>query len=99
VRLGGHAGGLYPGRVKTLWVQVDNPTRRRRVVDVVEVVVHDARARCSARNVRVGAYRRRLVLPPRGRRLVSLAIAMRLDAANACQHAVFPLTFRAKVKR
>jgi hypothetical protein len=99
VRLSGHVGGLYPGRVGTLWVRVHNPTRRPQVVGAVGAVVHDARARCAARNVRIGVYRRRLSIPPHGRRRVPLSIAMRPGAANACQQAVFPLTFRAEVRR
>jgi hypothetical protein len=52
-----------------------------------------------ARNVSVSTYRGRLRIPPHGRRWVSLTIAMRPDAADACQHAVFPLTYRAEVRR
>ncbi len=99
VQLGGHAAGLYPGHAERLWVHVDNLSRYPRAVRSVEVVAGNARPHCSARNVSVSAYRGRLRLPPYGRRWIALTIAMRPEAANACQHAVFPLTFRAEVGR
>jgi hypothetical protein len=98
VRIGGHAAGLYPGLVEDFRVHVDNLGRRPRIVRSVQAVVGKARTRCLARNVSVSSYRGGLRLPPRGRRWISLTIAMRPDAASACQGAVFPLTFRAKVR-
>jgi hypothetical protein len=100
VRLGGHARRLYPGRVEPLRVHVDNLGPQPRIVRSVWAAVGDARSRgCTAGNVTVSAFRGRLRVPPHGRRWISLTIAMRSNAANACQHAVFPLTFRAEVKR
>jgi hypothetical protein len=99
VRLGGHAAGLYPGRVEYFWVHVDNFGGQPRVLRSVRTAVGDARPRCSALNVSVSAYRGRLRLPPHRRRWIALTIAMRSDAANACRHAVFPLAFRADVGR
>lgn len=97
--LGGHAGGLYPGRVEPLRVHVDNLGQRPQVVRSVWTVVGDARPRCIARNVSVSTYHGRLRIPPHGRRWISLTIAMRSKAADACQRAVFPLTYRAEVRR
>jgi len=98
VRLGGHATKLYPGRVEPLRVHADNLSPQPQVVRSAWAVVGDA-ARCAARNVSVTAFHGRLRIPPKGRRWISLTIAMRSDAANACQHAVFPLTFQAEVRR
>lgn len=99
VRLGGHAGNLYPGRVQPLPVHMDNLGQEPQVVRSVWAAVGDAKPHCTARNVSVSVYRGRLRIPPHRRRWISLTIAMRPDAANACQHAIFPLTFRAKVRR
>lgn len=99
VRLGGHAGKLYPGRVEPLRVHADNLSPQPQIVRSVWAVVGDAAARCTARNVSVSAYHGRLLIPSHRRRWISLTIAMRSDAANACQHAVFPLAFRAEVRR
>jgi hypothetical protein len=99
LRLGGHAGRLYPGRVEPLRVHVDNLGHQPQVVRSVWVAVGDARPRCIARNVSVSTYHGRLRIPPHGRRWISLTIAMRSKAADACQRAVFPLTFRAEVRR
>jgi hypothetical protein len=95
VRLGGHARGLYPGRVGPLRVHLDNLGQRPQIVGSVWATVGNAGPRCSARNISVSAYRGRLRIPPRGRRWISLTIAMRPNAANTCQLAVFPLTFHA----
>jgi hypothetical protein len=98
VALGGHVAGLYPGSVKQLWVHVGNLGRQPRIVRSVWAAVDDAGPRCPARSVSVSAYRDGFRLPPLGQRRIPLTIAMRPDAASACQHAVFSLTFRADVR-
>lgn len=99
VRLAGHAVGLFPGSVQPLRVSVENVGRRSVTVRAVRAQVGDAGRRCGARNVRVSTYRGRFRLGPHRRRWVRLKIAMRPDAANACQHARFPLTYRASLGR
>jgi hypothetical protein len=99
VRLGGHAVGLYPGSVERLRVEVENVGRRPVVVRSVEAEVGAANRRCSRRNVSVSSFRGRLRVPPHRRRWVHLTVAMRPNAANACQQARFPLTYRAAVDR
>jgi hypothetical protein len=99
VRLGGHAVGLYPGSVGRLRVYVENPGSRPVTVRSVSAEVGEARRRCAARNVSVSSYRGRLRVRPHRRRWVALTISMRPDAANACQRARFPLTYRARVSR
>lgn len=99
VRLSGHAVGLFPGSVQPLRVSVENVGRRPVTVRAVRAQVGDAGRRCGARNVRVSTYRGRFRLAPHRRRWVRLRIAMRPDAANACQRARFPLTYRALLGR
>jgi hypothetical protein len=99
VRLAGHAAGLFPGSVQSLRVRVENAGSRPVTVRSVRALVGDASRRCQARNVRVSTYRGRLRLAPHRRRWVRLRIAMRPDAANACQRARFPLAYRASLGR
>jgi hypothetical protein len=97
VRIGGHAVGLYPGSVQRLRVHLDNLGRRPVTVRSLRAVVGDAGRHCPARNVSVSSHRGGLRLRPQRRRWVSLKISMRADAANACQHARFPLSYKARV--
>lgn len=99
VRLTGHAVGLFPGSVQPLRVRVENVGRRPVTVRAVRALVGDAGRRCRAGNVSVSTYRGRFRLAPHRRRSVRLRIAMRADAANACQRARFPLTYRASLGR
>jgi hypothetical protein len=99
VRLRGHAVGLYPGSVQRLRVQVENSGARRVTVWAIDAEVDGATRRCSARNVSVSSYRGALRLGPHRRRSVLLTLAMRPNAADACQHARFPIAYRARVSR
>ena len=99
IRLSGHVAGLYPGAAKSFRVSVDNHGRRRWVVRLVKAVPGAPNRRCPAESLRLAPYRGALELPPRARRSVSLKAAMGLDVPDACQGALFPLTFRARVSR
>jgi hypothetical protein len=98
VRLSGHVVGLYPGGARPFRVRVENTGRRPLIVLSVKAFVKNPSASCSAWNVSVRPYRGHLRLPQRARRWVRLTIAMRADAANACQRATFPLVYRARVR-
>lgn len=97
VRISGHVAGLYPGGVRSLRVRIRNTGRRPLTVRSISALVRSPSASCSAANVRVRPYHGYLRLPPSARRRVRLRIAMRPDAASACQRATFPLTYRAGV--
>jgi hypothetical protein len=96
-RISGHVVGLYPGGVRSLRVRIQNTGRRPLTVRSIRAIVRNPSASCSAANVEVRPFHGHLRLPPRGQRRVRLRIAMRPDAANACQRATFPLTYRASV--
>ena len=97
IRLSGHVAGLYPGAAKSFRVSVANRSRRRWVVRLVKAVPSTPNRRCPAGNLKLAPYRGALELPPRARRSVSLRAAMRPDVPDACQGALFPLTFRARM--
>jgi hypothetical protein len=99
VRLAGHAAGLYPGSVRRFRVRVENGYIQPVTVHSIEALVQSASRRCAAANVRVSSFHGALRIPPQRRRWVLLTIAMRRDAANACQHARFPISYRARVTR
>lgn len=97
IRLSGHVAGLYPGAAKSFRVSVANRSRRRWVVRLVKAVPGAPNRRCPAGNMKLAPYRGAFELPPRARRSVSLRAAMHPDAPDACQGALFPLTFRARM--
>jgi len=97
VALSGHLAGLYPGAAKSFRVSVVNRSRRRWVVRLVKAVPDAPNRRCPAENLKLTSYRGALELPPRARRSVSLRATMRPHVPDACQGALFPLTFRARV--
>jgi hypothetical protein len=97
IRLSGHVTGLYPGAVKSFRVSVANRSRRRRVVRLVKAVPDAPNRRCPAGSLKLAPYQGALELPPRARRSVFLKAAMRLDVPDACQGALFPLTFHARM--
>jgi hypothetical protein len=99
VRIGGSVDGLYPGSAQRLRVHVDNPGRRPLTVRSLRAVPGAASRRCPAATVRISSHPRSVRVPPRSRRWIGLRISMRLDAANACQGARFPIAYRAKVER
>jgi len=99
IKLSGHVAGLYPGAAKSFRVSVDNRSRRRWVVRLVKAVTGAPNRRCPAESLRLAPYRGALELPPRARRSVSLKAALRIDVPDACQGALFPLTFSARVSR
>ena len=96
-RISGHVVGLYPGGVKTFRVKVRNTGRRPLTVRSIKALVKNPSASCSAANIEISSYRGQLRLAPRTQRWVRLRIAMRPDAANACQRATFPLLYKARV--
>jgi hypothetical protein len=99
IGLSGHVAGLYPGAVKSFRVSVANRSRRRRIVRLVKAVPGAPNRRCPAESLKLAPYRGELKLPPRAQRSVSLRAAMRLDVPDACQGALFPLTFHVWVSR
>ena len=93
LRVTGGLRSLYPGARKRLPLVVwSNRGFRIRVVSLT-VRVRNARRGCGRRYLRVGRFRRRLVVPPHGFRTVELPVTMLPSAPDACKRAVFPLKF------
>jgi hypothetical protein len=97
IGLSGHVAGLYPGAAKRFRVSVANRSRRPWVVRLVSAIPAAPNRRCPAENLKLAPYRGALRLPPGARRSVSLKAAMRPEVPDACQGALFPLAFRARV--
>ncbi|HSL56511.1 MAG TPA: hypothetical protein VK866_01585 [Acidimicrobiales bacterium] len=97
--LSGAVDGLFPGASTVLPVNVGNPYRFAVRVTSLEVVVGDASAACRATVLELGPAPPGAVLPRRGSAVIDVPIAMRADAPNECQGAVFPVDYTATAER
>jgi hypothetical protein len=97
--LRGHVAGLYPGASKRLVVAVHNRARRPLRVRSITTHVGNASAGCRRANLRVSAFRGRLLVGPGRTRRVALRARMREASPDACQGAVFPLRFHGRATR
>jgi hypothetical protein len=97
--LRGHVVELYPGARTRLVIAVHNRGRRSVRVRSITTRVRDAKPGCSAKNLRVAAFRGRLRVGAGRWRTVSVSVRMLPTTPVACQGAVFPLAFRGRATR
>jgi hypothetical protein len=90
---------LYPGARRPLPLVIrSNRGFRIRVVSLT-VRVGNARRGCGHRYLKVGRFRRKLVVPPHGFRTLVLPVTMLRSAPDACKRASFPLRFTVRGRR
>ena|SRR2546427_12073522 len=99
LRVTGAVRWLFPGARTRLPLTVwSNRSFRIRLVSLT-VRVGNARPGCGREYLRVGRFRRRLVVPPHGFQTIDLPVTMLRSAPDACKRAVFPLRFTARGRR
>ena|SRR5919204_4955210 len=99
LRVTGGVRWLYPGVRLRLPLVVWNSRDFGIRVMSLRVSVGDARPGCRGTFVRIGRFRGPLVVPPHGFRTTSLPVTMLSRTPDACERAVFPLTFTAGGRR
>jgi hypothetical protein len=92
----GHVRGLYPGATERMPVLVRNRNSHPVRVRWVGATSRDARPGCSRRELVVRPSRRRVVIPARAARTVTIGIGLRATAPNACEGARWPLRLLAR---
>jgi len=90
---------LYPGARRPLPLVIRNNRRFRIRVVSLTVRVGNAKRGCGREYLRIGRFRRRLVVPPHGFRTLDLPVTMLRSAPDACKRALFPLRFTAGGRR
>ena len=86
-------GFLYPGVTEALPVVFANPTSKEISVDQVAITVGDASTVCTAESVTVGVVPVPVLVDENGETTVEVPVVLPVDAADACQGAVFPITY------
>ena len=99
LRVSGSVRGLYPGARLPLRLRVRNVRGFPIRVVSLKVRVGNASRSCRRRQVRIGRFRRSLVVPAHKSRRTALPVTMLRSAPDACKGAVFPLRFRAWGRR
>jgi hypothetical protein len=92
-RVKGQVSGLYPGKATTLRLTVVNPNAFAINVTWLAAKVGNASTRCTYKNIAVSRFSGSLRVRAKRSRRLSLTIAMRRSAPNACKGAKFPLTY------
>ena len=92
-RITGSISGLYPGGPLSLRLTVTNDENFRIEVSSITTTVHDAAPSCPAADLAVGRYAGPLVVPANGTRSTHVPARLSHAAGNACQGAVFPLSY------
>jgi len=95
VTITGDVEGLHPGVDAVLELTITNPYRFDVQVRDLDVVVTDASPDCSASALVVEPAPTGLVIAGRGEGNVTVPIAMPRSVPDACQGAVFPLSYTA----
>jgi hypothetical protein len=99
LRVTGGVRWLYPGARRPLPIVIRNNRGFRIRVMSLTVRVGNAKRGCGHRYIKIGRYRKRLVVAPHGFRTTQLPMTMLRSAPDACKRAVFPLRFRARGRR
>jgi hypothetical protein len=91
--ISGGVTGLYPGASLPLVLTIINPQHFS--IDVISVTtsVGDASAACPSSNLSVTAFNGNLIVPEQGNATLVLTASLTYFAPDACQGAVFPLTY------
>jgi hypothetical protein len=91
--ISGSVGGLYPGLSTQLVLTVVNSQSYKIVVTSITTRVGAPKAGCSASNLIVGAFAGDLKVKAHESAELSVPVALSHAAPDACQGAVFPLTY------
>jgi hypothetical protein len=89
----GSVKGLYPGKSKPLVLTVRNPQAFAIVVTSITTSVGTPNAGCASINLEVTQFAGNLPVPAKGTAKVTVTATLSHSAPDACQGAVFPLTF------
>jgi hypothetical protein len=91
--IAGSIGGLWPGHSAPLVLTVYNPQPFTIDVRSISTVVGTPKTGCTASNLTVAGFAGRLYVPAGGMAHLSVPVALIHAAPDACQGAVFPLTY------
>ncbi len=97
IQVKGKVKGLYPGSTRTMKVKVANRSRQKVRLVSIRARRQAASAACSKKNVKAKRFKGRTRLPARSKVKVPLIVRMKPTAPDACQGALFPITFRARL--
>jgi hypothetical protein len=92
-KISGKLKGLYPGAKRGLVLVVHNPQTFAIVVTSITTTIASPSAGCQASNLVVGAFSGQLTVAAGGSAKASVPVLMQHGAPDACQGAVFPLTY------
>ena len=93
--ISGSVGGLFPGAHRALVLKVTNHHGFAIVVRSVSVLVGAGGHGCPAGNLTVAGFSGAAPVPARGSGNITLPVTLSPNAGDACQGAVFPLTYSA----
>ena len=97
VGITGSVSGLYPGATSPLPLTVTNAATTPVTVTSVTTTVANASTLCTKKNLHVTKYTHgALVVPAGGHAVVTVQATLVTAAGNACQGAVFRLTYHGK---
>jgi hypothetical protein len=92
-RIAGSVGGLYPGKTALLVLTVTNFEPFAIVVQSLSVSVGNANTGCTASSVSVTGFTGALAVPKLGTAMATVQFTLLHSAPDACQGAVFALTY------
>lgn len=98
-RIAGSVSGLYPGISTHLFLTVTNPQAYAIKVTQIRTSVGSPSAACGASNLVVGTFTGHRVVARHGKAVVTVPISLRHAAPDACQGAVFPLTYTGTARK
>jgi hypothetical protein len=90
---------LYPGARRPLPLVVRSNRGFRIRLVALTVTVGNAKPGCGRKYLKIGRFRRKLVVPPHGFGTLVLPVTMLRSAPDACKRAVFPLRFTARGRK
>jgi hypothetical protein len=97
--ISGHVTGLYPGAVLPLKVTVSNPWHFGIIVTSISASVGPGRPGCAAANLKVSPFTGELKLGAGQTGYATLEVTLAHAAPDACQGAVFPLSYRGVARK
>jgi hypothetical protein len=92
----GSVAGLYPGVTLPLPLTVTNRSAKQVTVTSLTTSVANASKQCKRANLTVSPFTGAAVVAAGGSALVTVQATMALQAGDACQGAVFVLTYHGK---
>jgi hypothetical protein len=84
---------MYPGDSQLLVLTIFNPNKVHVTVTSITTTVGSASSGCPASDFYVTPFTGSLAVPPFHERSAAVIATMAHSAPNACQGAVFPLTY------